>query len=334
MVPRSQCKNRTLETCSLPLPFHGWENEAIRGTEMLSSISFLLLSVQNISWRGKKQDNESFRASYPSNTGTSQNHLGRSLLFSCSTSGPLPKCKGGNHLPITFPHTRSSLVFMIIDVIISSASQSHLSDNLSHVVYFRNSHSLQSTFPLHTLIPHSQGSQGNWQTIEKLKHFWNSTSCLPAPRKGQVFAWWPRRPPCCPWRFRYISWKEVRTAGRVSATLGLNDNQGPKLPSLPHHRARRSPKKATSAGYTWPSVIAQALVHTRSYSEKGKFPLKSRSSKQLNALHSTWIYPALYCLLETKQLWFWALNTMKVDHTNAVLTCFTVLHSLPSTKGV
>lgn len=39
---------------------------------MPSSVSFLLLSVQERSMEGKKQDNESFSTTYPSNTGTNQ----------------------------------------------------------------------------------------------------------------------------------------------------------------------------------------------------------------------------------------------------------------------
>lgn len=50
----------------------GEKIEAIRGTEMPSSVSFLLLSVQEHFTEGKKQDNGSFRATYSSNTGTNQ----------------------------------------------------------------------------------------------------------------------------------------------------------------------------------------------------------------------------------------------------------------------
>ena len=45
--------------------------EVIRGTEMPSSVSFLLLSVQEYLMEAKKQDDESFDATY-SNIGAHQ----------------------------------------------------------------------------------------------------------------------------------------------------------------------------------------------------------------------------------------------------------------------
>lgn len=50
----------------------GEKIEAIGGSEMPSSVSFLLLSVQEYLMEAKKQDDESFGATYPSNSGAHQ----------------------------------------------------------------------------------------------------------------------------------------------------------------------------------------------------------------------------------------------------------------------
>lgn len=119
--------------------FMGEKIEAIRGTEIPSSVSFLLLSVQEHFMEGKKQDNESFRATYSSNTGTNQ--FARIALGEacCLTVLPLQGHGLTTKVVITIllasPITSSSLVLVIIGAFMSSASQSHLFGNLTYIVY-------------------------------------------------------------------------------------------------------------------------------------------------------------------------------------------------------
>lgn len=116
----------------------GEKIEAIRGTEIPSSVSFLLLSVQEHFMKEKKQDNESFRATYSSNTGTNQ--FARIVLRAvcCLTVLPLQGHGLTTKVVITIllasPITSSSLVLVIIGASMSSASQSHLFDNLAYIV--------------------------------------------------------------------------------------------------------------------------------------------------------------------------------------------------------
>lgn len=120
-------------------PFMGEKIEAIRGTEMPSSVSFLLLSVQEHFMDGKKQDNESFRATYSSNTGTNQFAriaLGEvCCLAVLPPQGHRPTTKVVITILLASPIGSSSLVLVIIGAFMSSASRSHLFDNLAYIVY-------------------------------------------------------------------------------------------------------------------------------------------------------------------------------------------------------
>lgn len=168
--------------------------------------------------------------------------------------------------------------------------------------------------------------------MEKLRHFWNNFSCLPVPGKWQAFAWWPRRPPLCPWRSHEAPGKKWEKQVELVPPLVLSDDQGPVLPSLHHHRAHRCPRKPLQLvihDHLW---SPGTYLYTHANIQKRKTSHSNPDlGKQGNALHCTSVLPAPYCLLETKQLPSWALSTMKVNHSNAALTCFPLLHSLPGT---
>lgn len=97
--------------------FLGEKIEAIRRTEMPSSVSFLSLSVREHLMEAKKQDNESFSATYPSKSGAHQfPRIPRERSVVLLQRG---------HRAV--PLIRHSLVFVMTAVTTSSAPHTHLS---------------------------------------------------------------------------------------------------------------------------------------------------------------------------------------------------------------
>lgn len=159
--------------------------------------------------------------------------------------------------------------------------------------------------------------------MEKLTPFWNNLSCLAVPGKWQAFAWWPKRPLLCPWRSHEAPGKKWEKQVDLVSPLVLSDNQGPMLPSLHHHRAHRCPRKPLQLVIHDRQWSPGPYLYTHANIQKRKTSHSDPDlSKQGNALHCTSVLPAPYCLLETKQLPFWALSTMKVNHSNAALPAF------------
>lgn len=91
---------------------------------MPSSVSFLLLSVQEHLMEAKKQDNESFSATYPSKSGANQFPRipqERSVVLL-------------QHGHCAMPFIRHSLVLVMTAVTTSSAPHTHLSYQLACMV--------------------------------------------------------------------------------------------------------------------------------------------------------------------------------------------------------